>query len=484
MSAIGAVWDRSVPRVSRIGRSGPFSRGADWPDAATHRPACRAPAGRAVRAHRVGAGPGSGRAGSPSEPPCGWRTARPSTYDHVVWVVLENHSYGDLVGHAATSPYLNSLAASCGLATNSWAVTHPSLPNYLAMVSGRTGGVDADLHPAQCPQHRRTLFDQVRAHGGSWRVLAESMPADCRRTDAYPYVVRHNPATYFPALARACRRWDRPMGTHDQRPAGRRWSATAGCRRSCSSCRTSATTPTTATSAPATTGCPQVVPLLTDGPDYRAGRTAVVVTWDEGAGGYAGQNCRADRDRSCHIVTVVISPTTRRAPGRRPGSTTTRCSRPPSGCSASDAPRSRRRRPDHAACAGRSGSDLARRASLGLAPSGRMVAQVRRRHPLSLHPPSSSASPLLVARRTPGARLQRAPATTEPRPRPRRSAVVDGDRDRRRPGFRGLDAVDRRTAWVTGGSATEGPGPGVPYDRRGRTWEDVSPPGTEGLSVP
>ena len=61
----------------------------------------------------------------------------------------------------------------------------------------------------------------------------------------------------------------------------------------------------------------QVVPLLTSGPDYRAGRTAVVVTWDEGAGGNAGQRCRTDRDRSCHIVTVVISPTTR--PGTRSG---------------------------------------------------------------------------------------------------------------------------------------------------------------------
>jgi len=55
--------------------------------------------------------------------------------------------------------------------------------------------------------------------------------------------------------------------------------------------------------------------------------------------------------------------------------------------------------------------------------------------------------------------------------------VVDADQS-----FRGLDAVDRRTAWVTGGSATEGaPGRVFRTTNGGRSWADVSPPGTEGL---
>src|SRR4029450_3307671 len=55
--------------------------------------------------------------------------------------------------------------------------------------------------------------------------------------------------------------------------------------------------------------------------------------------------------------------------------------------------------------------------------------------------------------------------------------VIDADQS-----FRGLDAVDRRTAWVTGGSATEG-GPGRVFRTTdgGRTWEDVSPSDTGGL---
>jgi len=55
--------------------------------------------------------------------------------------------------------------------------------------------------------------------------------------------------------------------------------------------------------------------------------------------------------------------------------------------------------------------------------------------------------------------------------------VVDPDQS-----FRGLDAVDRRTAWVTGGSLTDG-GPGKVFRTTdgGRTWQDVSPPETGGL---
>jgi hypothetical protein len=61
----------------------------------------------------------------------------------------------------------------------------------------------------------------------------------------------------------------------------------------------------------------RVVPRILRGPDYLAGRTALFVTWDEGAGGRPGQSCRREPDRSCHIVTVVVSPTTR--PGTRSG---------------------------------------------------------------------------------------------------------------------------------------------------------------------
>jgi phospholipase C len=246
--------------------------------------------------------------------PCGWRASAPSTYQHVVWIVLENHSYDDLIGaagsHAATtSPYLNSLARRCGLATNAWAITHPSLPNYLAQLTGSTGGVRTDCTPAQCPQRRRTLLDQVHRNGGRWRVLAESMPAACDRSDSTAYVARHNVATYFASLSSACRSWDLPMG-----------SATSG--RLVNLVGTGRL-PTFLLVVPNqchnTHDCPigdgdrwlsQVVPLITSGPDYQAGRTALFITWDEGSGGYGGEHCAATRSRSCHIATLVVTPST------------------------------------------------------------------------------------------------------------------------------------------------------------------------------
>jgi phospholipase C len=259
----------------------------------------------AVEPPPAAAGPG---------PVCGWRDSPPATYEHVVWIVLENHSYDDLIGTpgspvATASPYLNRLAASCGTATNSWSVTHPSLPNYLAMVSGSTGGVTKSCIPARCPQRRRTLFEQVRAHGGSWRVLAESMPGDCRRTDAYPYVVRHNPATYFPAMGATCRRFDRPMGTPthgrlaDLVRTGRLPTFLLLVPNQCHNTHD-------CDIAAGDTWLSEVVPLIVGGPDYRAGRTVVVVTWDEGKDGYGGQDCRVIADPTCHLATVVISPTT------------------------------------------------------------------------------------------------------------------------------------------------------------------------------
>jgi phosphatidylinositol-3-phosphatase len=63
----------------------------------------------------------------------------PSVYDHVVWIVMENHSHEQIIG-SSDAPYLNKLTVLAGIATNFYAEAHPSLPNHIAMTSGSTPG--------------------------------------------------------------------------------------------------------------------------------------------------------------------------------------------------------------------------------------------------------------------------------------------------------------------------------------------------------
>src|SRR4051812_35748203 len=64
-------------------------------------------------------------------------------FDHVVVVIEENHTYSEVIG-APELPYLDTLAENGALFTQSFAVTHPSQPNYLALFSGSTQGVSTD----------------------------------------------------------------------------------------------------------------------------------------------------------------------------------------------------------------------------------------------------------------------------------------------------------------------------------------------------
>jgi phosphatidylinositol-3-phosphatase len=121
--------------------------------------------------------------------PCRGQDA-PSVYEHVVLVVLENHSFSQIAG---ASPYLNSLAAACGLAANYTQVGSPSLPNYLALTSGSTWGIASDC--TDCPVPARSIFEQL---GGDWRSYLEGLPAPGFTGDSSgKYAKKHDPAAYY-----------------------------------------------------------------------------------------------------------------------------------------------------------------------------------------------------------------------------------------------------------------------------------------------
>jgi phosphatidylinositol-3-phosphatase len=115
--------------------------------------------------------------------PAGRPSASPPL--HLVLVVEENHDFGQVIG-SRSAPFLNQLAASGTLLTNYQAITHPSLPNYLALTTGSTLGVHRDCQTCQLPA--RNLVDQLQTAGVSWKAYYQGLPAPgapVARTGAY-----------------------------------------------------------------------------------------------------------------------------------------------------------------------------------------------------------------------------------------------------------------------------------------------------------
>jgi phosphatidylinositol-3-phosphatase len=128
----------------------------------------------------------------------------------VVLIVMENHSYGQIVGNR-NARYLNDRFIPSGkLYSNYWAITHPSLPNYLALTSGTTSGCRTDT----CRTAHFTtnnIFHQVDIAGMHWRAYQEGMPSKCAVHDSGRYLVRHNPPPYYRDLMeRPCKVADVP----------------------------------------------------------------------------------------------------------------------------------------------------------------------------------------------------------------------------------------------------------------------------------
>jgi len=95
--------------------------------------------------------------------PCGQRSASaPAHYRHVIWIWMENHSYHQVIG-SEDAPFENRLARACGLATSYRAITHPTLPNYLAATGGSTFGVSHDQFPSLEPINAPTTTPAINS---------------------------------------------------------------------------------------------------------------------------------------------------------------------------------------------------------------------------------------------------------------------------------------------------------------------------------
>jgi hypothetical protein len=197
---------------------------------------------------------------------------------------MENKRASQIVG-SPSAPYFNSLAGKCGSPTEMYAETHPSLPNYVAMTSGGTQGVTDDAAPSSHPLTAPSIFSQL---GGDWRSLQESMPSNCAKASSGLYAVKHNPAAYYTNIAAACAAQDVPL-TNPPDLSARFTFVTPNMCSDMHDCSIDAGDAWLAT----------WMPRFLDSAEYRRGRTAIFLTFDED-----------DMQPANHIATVVVSPST------------------------------------------------------------------------------------------------------------------------------------------------------------------------------
>jgi phosphatidylinositol-3-phosphatase len=219
-----------------------------------------------------------------------------STNSHIVVIVMENRENTGVLGKAA-APYLNGLVHRYGLATQSFGVSHPSLPNYLALTSGSTHGITSDC--TSCSVSAPNIVDQLTNAGISWKAYLEGVRAPCftGATDGL-YAKRHNPFMYYKDIAQNPARCSHLVGfgalTADLN-AGQlptfSWITPNLCNDT-HNCSVAVGDSFLARTVP---------PLLRElGP-----HGFLVLTWDEGS---SSASCCGGSARGGHVATVVAGP--------------------------------------------------------------------------------------------------------------------------------------------------------------------------------
>jgi phosphatidylinositol-3-phosphatase len=221
--------------------------------------------------------------GSNGQSYCGTMTGTPTTTK--LMVIYEENTDASSIYGSSSAPNINAYAAVCGSAQNYQALTHPSLPNYMASTSGLSYAASpwtSDCDPGgSCLTGNENIFNQVGPTG--WKAYAESMTTNCQAGSSGSYATKHNPAAYYTDVSAQCLTNDVPMGTtssgalHDDVVSG--------------------SLPTFSTVTPDLNndmhnGSIQQgdswlagwVPQITAGPDYQSGRLTIVIVWDEGSG--------------------------------------------------------------------------------------------------------------------------------------------------------------------------------------------------------
>lgn len=251
-----------------------------------------------------------------ADTPCGTASRPPSGgYQHIVLILEENTSYSKLIGpdgskNAKTAPYINSLANhQCGLATDYHSITHPSLPNYLALTSGDTQGLAKDILPTTppAPFGVPSIFDQTDS-----KSLQESMPQPCYEKNDSPYVPRHNPQLYYQDQHASCANNNLPLDP--SKVPNLSASFTVVTPNLCHDMHGWSGCPSGNNITAADTWLSNFMQKVFASPQWTTGNTLIFITWDEGNKKLAGPE-------DSHVATIVVAPSV--VPGTAAGTTWT-----------------------------------------------------------------------------------------------------------------------------------------------------------------
>jgi hypothetical protein len=250
----------------------------------------------------------------------------------VAVIVMENEEYGSVVG-SRSAPFINRLAGRYAVARAMYAIGHPSLPNYLALTGGSTFGIHSDC--TSCSVDATSLVDQLQSSHISWRAYMEDLPHPCfTGASSGAYAKKHDPFAYYTRITRDPARCGRIVPL-SQLAADERAGALP---------RYIWITPNLCNDMHWQAGCPgsnatrvqsgdtwlsQLLPQVFASADYQAGRTLVLLTWDEGnESSTSGIDCttQANIDSTgCHVgliaASAYITPGTRDATRYTPYST-------------------------------------------------------------------------------------------------------------------------------------------------------------------
>ena len=118
-------------------------------------------------------------------------------FEHIAIFVLENKEFDTVMGDPRMPNY-NRWAQQYTLLTQHYAIRHPSLPNYIAMMAGSTLGIETN-YPTRAVD-APSLPDLLEASGKTWKAYMDSMPEPCYLQDTLRYVQKHNPFVWFTSI--------------------------------------------------------------------------------------------------------------------------------------------------------------------------------------------------------------------------------------------------------------------------------------------